>query len=587
MGNRRLCILLVTALLSAPLAPVSAQAPHCGTGLWLQQQLAARKTLKLATSARTAAVTKPIRTLETAHFIVHYVMRGPNRVKTLAEDQALVAHVDSLYAALAPAVKGDAADSAVYAQLTAQEAPHPAYIRTMAGFFEMAYGYYVDTLGMRAPSESSPSIYYSVPAHPSSKYPIDVADIGTAEPSFRTQEIYALTYPTGLGGMLMENDFLFNTKMGSDGIPTGDSISSRYQGRLVHNYASEWNLGLKVTCYHELYHTVQFAYTPTAQQFHIWYETSATGMEERKAPEVNDYLQYLPAYMEDLGEKGMLAFGDGGLSRYGNAIYHDFLGKELGADFDVRIWRRLSDNGNRIEEALTFMHASFGKSTQEVYTRFGAQLAFAGSTAANPLPAFSPDIPLWPRLSRDSVDLHSPSTFASSLRHPPMSIQAVGLQGSGSSGKALFLSDTTLRTVLARLRSDTSLVEFNRGKTVPLDIRGEGGEVIAVLVNGSLDRTVSPFEIRLLSSRLDTAVYPYPNPLNQSAGESDLVFSRLGRAVSVQVYGESGTLLRALAFTTGNGLWSWDLTDAKGRRVKPGIYYYRVDSGKLKPILIR
>lgn len=582
-------ILLVSFLMSAPLATVLAQSPHCGTGLWMERQLEARKTLKRAAGAKSAAALKPIRLLETPHFLIHYVMRGPNRVKLLPEDQALAALVDSLFASLPGSVQGDAADSTVYARLNARDAGHPVYIRTMAEIFENAHRYYVDTLGMRTPSETSPtSFYYSAPAKPAVKYPVDVVDIGTAEPSFNGQEIYALTYPTGYGGMLMENDFLFNTDMGKDGFPTGDSISSRYQGRLVHNYAAEWVLGLKVTCYHEYYHSVQFAYTPKEQRFHLWYESSATGMEERKAPEVNDYLQYLPAYMDDLGERGMLAFPEGGLSRYGNAIYYVFLSKELGEDFDVRIWNRLVENGNRIEEALTSVYASYGKSSPEVYARYGAQLAFSGTDAANPLPAFSPDIPLWPSLLRDSVDLRSPSTFASNRRHPPMSILAVALQGSGGSGKALFLSDTALRTVVARLLPDSSILEFSRAKTVPLDIRGAGGEVIAVIVNGTQDRNAAPLEIRILTSRLDTAVYAYPNPLNQDAGEGELLFSRLAnRTASVQVYGESGTMLRTLAFSAVNGLWSWDLTDVKGRKVKPGIYYYRVDSGRLKPILIR
>lgn len=588
-GIRPAPLLMVSLLLSAPLATVLAQSPHCGTGLWMERHLEIRKTMKRTTAARTAAALKPIRTLETPHFLIHYVMRGPNRVKLLPDDQALAALVDSLYASLPGTVQGDAADSTVYARLAARQAGHPVYIQTMVGIFENAHGYYVDTLGMRTPSESSPtSVYYSAPTKPSVKYPVDVVDIGTADPSFRGQEIYALTYPTGYGGMLMENDFLFNTKMGLDGIPTGDSISSRYQGRLVHNYAAEWSLGLKVTCYHEYYHSVQFAYTPKEQRFHLWYETSATGMEERKAPEVNDYLQYLPAYMGDLGDRGMLAFPEGGLSRYGNAIYFVFLTKDLGEGFDVRIWNRLAENGNRIEEALTSVHAFHGKTSSEVYARFGAQLAFSGTDAANPVSAFSPDISLWPRLPLDSVDLRSSSTFASDRRHPPMSILAVSLQGSGGSGKAMFLSDTALRTLVARLRPDSSILESSRAKTVPLDIRGAGGEVIAVITNGTLDQTAAPFEIRMLSSRVDTAVHAYPNPLTQASGEAELIFSRLpDRAASVRIFGENGTMLRALAFSTVNGLWSWDLTDTKGRKVKPGIYYYRVDSGRLKPILIR
>lgn len=542
--------------------------------------------LEKGSAVAASVLAKPVRTLETPHFLIHYVMRGPNRVKALKQDEALLAMVDSLYASLPSAVTGDAADSMVYARLKAREASHPAYIDTMADYFEKAYLYYVDTLGMRAPSESAPSSYYSAPTK-AGKYPIDVADIGTVDEDYWNEEYYAFTYRPGEGGILMENDFLFRTRMGPDGIPRGDTISSRYQGKVIHNYAEDWNIGLKVTCYHELYHSVQFAYTPNERNYHVWYEASATGMEERKAPESNDYLQYLPYYFKDLAEKGMFGFAPRSLSQYGAGIYHLFLTSELGEGFDAGVWKRLAENGNSIKEALTVAYSLNGKSAGEVFTRFGAQLAFSGSGARNPVPGFSPDMPLWPRLSADSVDLRNRSNFSSLQIHLPMSIWARTLLGAGKSGKALFQADTTLRTVLARLRPDSSPVVFYRTRIVPLDMPGEGGEVSMILVNATSDRTVSGIEIRLLSSRLDTAVYAYPNPLNMTAGESSLIFSRIPASARVRLYGESGSILKVLDFGLSADLWSWDLTDDKGRKVNPGVYYYRVESKALRPIYIR
>lgn len=116
---------------------------------------------------------------------------------------------------------------------------------------------------------------------------------------------------------------------------------------------------------------------------------------------------------------------------------------------------------------------------------------------------------------------------------------------------------------------------------------GEGGEVSLILVNPTSDRTPSGIEIRLLSSRLDTAVYAYPNPLNMTAGESSLIFSRIHAPARVGLYGESGSILKVLDFGLSSDLWSWDLKDEKGRKVKVGVYYYRVDAKALRPVHIR
>lgn len=578
---------LATVLLAASAMTSRAQSVHCGTSLWMQRnQASLTPSKRSAWAARTApAAVTPVRVLETANFRIHYVLRGTNRVKLIAEDAAFAALADSLYASLPGTVSGDAADSTVFARLDSRGAGHPRYISGMADILENARGYYVDTLKMKAPRETGPfSVYYQAGVK-AGKYPVDVADIGTAEPDFRGQEIYALTYPTGRGGMLMENDFLFNAALAADGSVRGDSISSRYQGRLVHNYAREWDLGLKVTCYHELYHSVQFAYTPNEQRYHLWYETSAVGMEERKAPEVDDYLQYLPAYVRDLSDRGMHAFPDGGLSRYGNGIFHVFLTRELGEDFDVKLWSILVRNGNDIVAGLEELYASHGTTSQEIYARFGAQLAFAGTDAANPLPAFSPDIPLWPKLPRDTVDLSRPGTWISPRPHPPLSITALHLRGEAG-GKALIQPDTLLRLVLARLGGDTDTVQILEDATIPLDIPGSGGEAAVMVVNGHQTLRSDPVEVRPLLSRVDDEVYPYPNP-HRRVGGGELIFSRLTRPALVTIYTESGAAIRVLAFSTDSKLWTWDLADAQGRKVRPGVYYYRTDGGPLKPFFLK
>ena len=572
----------IAVLVLAGALPLSAQSPHCGTGSWMASRKQPGKPL-----ARAATASLPARTLETPHFAIRYVLRGINQARTDDQDLALTRLVDSLYASQPSGLPASDADAAVIARLDELGAGHPRYIEAMADFFETAHQYYVDTLGMRPPSEPSQrSYYYGAPAPSGGRYPVDVADIGTAYPDFRNQEIYALTFPPGWGGMLIENDFLYLARLDSNGVPQGEPIRSRYQGRVIRDYSAEWDLGLKVTCYHELYHGIQFAYTPEPDGYHFWYETSATGMEERKAPEVDDYLQYLPSYMDDLARIGMLAFRGDALSSYGNGIYHLFLTRELGEAFDVKLWETLSANGNNLRGALTATYAAFDRKSQDVYANYAAQLAFSGTAAANPLPPFSSDLPRWPRVPSEEVDLRDPSTKSFSRPHPPASIRALSLRGSGSSGMALVQPDTLLRVALARLGPESSSVSVYAGKVVSLDIPGEGGEALALLANGS-QLASGPVEVRSQSSRRDVRVYPYPNPMNRADAGGDLFFSRLEGPASVTVYSESGVPLRALSFAADAALWSWDMADAKGRQVKPGLYYYRVDGGRLQPLYIK
>jgi hypothetical protein len=550
----------------------AAQSPHCGTAEWMMHRTTSKGMQALI--LKKAAGSQPVRTFETDHFSIHYVLKGINRVKTVAADSILVRKADSLFA-----LPANLAPGVVYAKLDSMGAPQAAYILTAAGYLEDAYDYYVNTLKMLAPSNSGTSNFYQIPPPASKKYPVDVADLATDSP------IYALTYPQGQGGMLLENDFLYKSRLQANGIPGGTPIQSIFQGKVIHDYSVDWDAGLKVTCSHEFYHSVQFAYTPNPD-FHIWYETSATGMEERLAPEVNDYLQYVPYFFNSLKSAGMFNLIPNDLPTYGNGIYHVFLSHELGDDFDVHVWSTLAANGNRIAEALNKTYADFGKTSQEVYARFGAQLVFSGTDAKMPMPPFSPDIPQWPTLPRDSVDLRQSAPYATA-KLPPMSMQLLKLSSVSGTGKALVLQDTVLRPVVVTLSSDAGSVGYPAARILPLDTLAVSGRTTYLLItNGTKDRSSSG-EIRIQKSKRDTEVYAYPNPLDMKQGFGELDFSSIDKASTVRIYSESGVLMRELPFKTDQPLWSWDLKDAVGNAIKPGIYYYGADGGKLKTLSIR
>jgi len=523
---------------------------------------------------RAASSPEAYRTLETAHFRLNYSLRGLNRIKTTDADSGLLRLIDSLYRISPGGGSGLNDDASVDARLDSLHAPHPIYAVIMSGFFEQARAYYVDKLGMRAPRSVGFSYYYQAPAATDGKYSVDVVDVGTAEPDFRGQEVYALTFPAAEGGMLMENDFLYNThSLTGDGIPQGDTIGSTYMGKLIHNYGIDWQAGLKVTCFHEFYHAVQFTYTPNPNDFHVWYETGAVGMEERNAPEVNDYLQYLPAYFEDLPSVSMFNY-PGRLSWYGNGIFHLFLARELGEAFDVGVWSRFAANGNNIKDALPAVGLSQGKSLRQVYAEFAAQLAFSGETTHPPFAPFSPDMPLWPSLQSQSLDLKTITSYQTTLQ-TPLTITAWKITGAAGSGKSLALQDTGMAPVLAQSSPDSSIENDPQGLTIGLGFANvPGRENVLLLANSSTDRTSGAL-ILTLQSLTAATLFAYPNPMKRVSATDRLYFSRLNQASTIQIFSEAGRAVRSLAFTPDSLLWSWDLNDDRGQPMESGLYYYR------------
>lgn len=590
--------ILLPALLAALLAdrPAHGQTSHCGTAALMGSAGRAKSALRPA-AKRAAEAPPAYRSLVTDHFSLHYSLLGAHQARTGPEDGALLRAVDSLYAALPAALAGRARDSAVYAGLDAVSAPPPAYISQAAEYLESSYREYVVNMGMKAPRVDVPSVYYG--ARPrGGRYLIDFADVVPAareiSPNERVSpETYALTYRPSDGGMLIENDFRYRTGLDDSGrISGGDTIKScspqtcSQGGDLIHNYAIEWVAGLKVTCFHELYHSVQFAYTPDPK-FHVWYETGAVGMEERFAPEIDDYLQYMSGFLANLSSVSMFDYPDlSWNSQYGNGVFHLFLGRELGEDFDVAIWRRLEVNGNNLKDALSRVMEARGTTLASVYSRFAAQLAFSGTTDLPPFPLFSPDMHLWPKLPRQNVDLGSREVFQTAPQ-PPLSILALRITGADGLDRKLLLNDTGITPVIAVLGSDSSLVEFFPNGDVDLELPDQPGrENLVLLANASLEESAQA-EIKNLVSVASDRVFAYPNPCIRSVSGKRLLFSRPRRSGTVDIFGESGGLVRNLEFSVDAPLWKWDLKDARNRPVPPGLYYFREAGGALSPLLIR
>ena len=73
-------------------------------------------------------------------------------------------------------------------------------------------------------------------------------------------------------------------------------------------------------------------------------------------------------------------------------------------------------------------------------------------------------------------------------------------------------------------------------------------------------------------------VFAYPNPVRQHALFEGMRFANLTQQATIEVFSVSGRFVKRLEETDGDGGHQWDLRDLTGKRIKPGLYIYRVST---------
>lgn len=581
------CIALPFATFAANRHIHSAVRGHCATAAYMRtvnQSLgqgpeAEKAKAELAASARRAShqAAKPrARTWVTPHFAIRYALFGINQVKLVAADTALIRRIGDAQKATLSLVSA-IREAAVYRYLDSVQAPHPVYAQEVMRIFEDARAYYVDTLKMRAPQGISHSMAYDAESASGDRFTVDIADIGSYDsPSYKYEPYYGLTLPPPQLAIVLENDFLWNASLDSDGTVRGDTVESLLNGRVVHNYAREYGLGLSVTIYHEFYHAIQFSYLSGTgfRTYHAWYELSAVGMEERKVPESNDYLQYLPCLFESPGQFGLFATGArfcNPEASYSNAPFHLFLTKAVGENFDTRVWENLSGNGDVIQKALPLALSQMGSSLAKTFPAYAANLLLAGRAAGQD--QFSSDMPEWPSMQADSLSPDQPSlSFSQTL--PPLAYLPLKLPKVFQAGRitADFGGDSS--AALVRIHGDSLVIEPYTGSQALLAPQIGEGEKWLVMTN------LNPNSNEVVSVKTTQIPFlAYPNPVSK-ARDNRLRFARSSLVtypVKVEVASETGETVFSQVFASLDSIADWTLLDTQKRAVKPGIYHLRVN----------
>lgn len=560
-------------------------AAQCGTEiLFTKHKTNNNGSPKIGASLRTAAIPLFGRTLVTPHFLIHYSLAGLHKVHTETSDSLLLRKFDSLNTTF-KALKQPSRDSLVYLYLDTVNAPQPAYVLKVQQDLESAWNYYIDILGMRAPSSSIRSEQYKVSVNLPHRFPVDLVDIGTVDRDF-SGETYAVTYPPPNLSIAFENDFLWATKLTSQGNIVGDSIRSQVNGKVIHNYAREWDVGIKVTAFHEFYHTIQFTYIPKVQSYHAWYEISATGMEERNAPEVNDYIQYLPCVLNNHQRVGLLSTVNGPCTHspmYGQSIFHQYLSQKLDSTFDVKVWEALANNGDLLNNGLESVFTSYNQKMKNLYLDYSQQLFFSGDQFKPTSQLFSPDMPLWPKLRLDFLDLTNAIRYQG-INVPPLTFLAFKVNLNDQTTEKYFLAHGNLQlTQLQAQPNGFTATKLSDSILVYTPPKVAAEEYYLLVTNSSYTENGS-VEIKIPESEF----YAFPNPI-QSEVTSKIGFSivkNMTFPTVVDVFGENGVKVRTLNFPDLQSPLEWDLKDQNGKLSKPGVYYYRLEKSKLRTLVI-
>jgi hypothetical protein len=95
-------------------------------------------------------------------------------------------------------------------------------------------------------------------------------------------------------------------------------------------------LPMQVTAAHEYNHVLQFGIDAIEDTWMA--ESTATYMEDKVYPAVNDYLNYMGTWVDSIADPLTDANGGGGLKMYGSAVWNHFLAGRFGDDVVLDAW---------------------------------------------------------------------------------------------------------------------------------------------------------------------------------------------------------------------------------------------------------
>jgi hypothetical protein len=415
----------------------------------------------------------------------------------------------------------------------------PYFIDSLAKYLEQAYKLHTGSLGMKGISGASQTYHYKKNV-PDNLYPVEVLDLGLLrdlEGEYAT--VFGITFTQSAPWktqIAIENDFLYGADC--QGNPSTKPFKT------IKGVDYEWHLALKVTVFHELYHSFQMMQLSISENRTFWLEASATGVEEIGAPEVNDYINYLYLPSAVFYNPGISIENSDG-DRYDYAILYLFLFSELGPRFDSAIWsyfsrypkEKFSAQLTRLVDSLRRID-KIDMDSEELFHKFASQVFYSGQRAAfSQSQLYWKDMPEWPEWT---------------LKHSISSVLPAGAID-----------------FIIRASGDEPP---DMGSLVKIDSLNYGDSSVWVL-SRLLEKPSAP-------SLAKGVFAAYPNPWNPTLYPK-IHFKNTGGA-NVEIRSANGALLKRI---NKNSEDSWDWEPPK--KPAPGILYYRtLPYGKNKVLIV-
>jgi len=410
------------------------------------------------------------------------------------------------------------------------------YIDSLEKYLEQAYKLHKDTLGMKNIRGTARTAYYRKNV-PSGRYPVEVIDTGAwGYCSTYGQTRFNDVRRPGETQIAIENNFIYDVDCENKkkGTPFTSSINEDY------SKDGKWHLALKATVFHELYHSFQMAQFNILKYGTFWLEASATGVEERGAPEVNDYIDYLKSIFHNPGNSMEDLKSDEG---YGYATLYLFLSSELGQKFDSHIWDYFSKYP---EETFAVqlaryvnIHGGEDENVEDLFHKYATHIFYSGLRAElwpYLYKPFSDDMQMWPTWKINAAPSYLPAGTFDFVRMPNGATPSVD-----SAKITLLLKDNNYQIwALSRLLEK----DF-----------------------------VPPTPFKEFAA--------YPNPWRPKRSEK-VKFGPLPNSGGVEIRTANGALLKRIDGKTGDTLtWQPEKLPA------PGILYYRtLPYGKNKMLIL-
>ncbi len=343
------------------------------------------------------------------------------------------------------------------------------------------------------------------------------------------------------------------------------------------------SMAIAITAAHEFNHALQCGYRlwPDNNFFYdVWFiESSATFMEEVVAPEINDYLQYLPWYFSRTSLPLDQSLGD--ITDYGKVVVEIMLGELYGHDITRKIWTNIQQE--RALPAMQKVLLSQGTALSREMVNLATWLYYTGEDRSIP-GQFFPDAPLFPdpdfipahpvaptaqTLLQDSLPRLAFQWYASPYQTTqPISALLEVLEGSSATNLSAVYIDMMSRAYYQIPASTSFEIPFQSiPEFLPFAIVSTGSEA-GVQNYRLLSRP------KVMAATSEIVVFPQPFVLSEH--QAYLTFKNIPPLAQLFIFSSNGKHLQTLQNDSQLPYLYWDLTTNQGKKAGSGVYLYRV-----------